>query len=201
MQDPSPYDDIPEDLVHRPEMLDAMAAELDQLARLLLPESIDVLRWTVASETASSSALALEAEARDALRALLENPDDDVQRGASEAEERVDAEGAEENLRWRRTLEQALSQDIERSLSDEGPPWLVMRAHDLARTMAATWIGLGDSGTTRATVVQGILRREGGESPALIDDLCKRFELSPRDALIYLDRVSGLIDAANPTGH
>jgi hypothetical protein len=201
MRDPSPYDDIPEDLVHRPEMLDAMAAELDQLARLLLPESIDVLRWATVSETASSSAQALEAEARGALRALLENPDDDVQLGASEAEERVDAEGAEEDLRWRRALEQALSQDIEQSLSDESPPWLVIRAHDLARTMAATWIGLGDSGTTRAAVVQCILIEEGGESRALIDDLCRRFELPRRVTRIYLDRVSRLIEAANPTGH
>jgi hypothetical protein len=195
VQDRSPYDDIPEDLAHQPDVLDATAAELEQLTRLLEPESIEVIRGAAASETASSSARALEAEARGALRALLEDPDDGTQLGGSE--DGADDEEDQENIAWRHALEQALSRDIHSSLSDEVPPWLVMRANDLARTMAVAWIGFGRSGLARAAVLDRMLDGESEESLAPVNELRRRFELSPSDTRAYLSRISRLLREAN----
>jgi hypothetical protein len=160
------------------------------LTSLLVPDSIAVLRGAAARETASASACALEAEARDALRALLEDPDKDPQFGGSE--DGLDSDEGEEDLAWRDSLEQALSEDIHRALCDEGPSWLVLRANDLARTMAAAWIGFGRSGLARAAVLGG----EGGEYRSLVDDLCRRFELSLPDARAYLLRVNHVLGEA-----
>jgi hypothetical protein len=189
LQDQSPFDAV----------LDATAAELDELTRLLVPESIEVLRQATARETANTVARALEAEAKDALRALLEDPDEGAQGGASEAgldAGEVDDE-AEEDVAWRGSLEQALAQDIQRALDDETPPWLDMRANDLARTMAATWIGFGRNGMARADILGRILGGQGEEFRAPVDDLSRRFELSRSDAREYFFRVGRLLGQPN----
>jgi hypothetical protein len=188
----SQYDDVPEDLVHQPHVLNATAAELNQLIQLLLPESLAVLQRTATRETAISSAIALEAEARVALRALLDSTYD----AGVDAEE---SEETEENIAWRHSLEQALSQEIHSSLSDPVPDWLKMRSCDLARTVATALIEFERSGMDKTSVLSSVITSvfngKGEESWSLVGDLYRRFALSRPVTLCYLARVHSLLSA------
>jgi hypothetical protein len=178
----SQYDEVPEDLVHQPHVLDATTAELNRLFQLLLPESLALLQQIATQKTASSSATALEAEARKALHALLDT--------ASEAE--LGAEETEEDIAWRSSLEHALSQEIGSSLSAEPPYWLDTRACDLARTVAAALIEFERGGMSKASVLNKIVDGNG-KYWSLVDDLCKRFTLSRTETFYYLGRVRDLL--------
>lgn len=179
----SHYDDVPEDLVHQPHVLDATTAELNQLIQLLLPESLAVLQRSATCETAGSSAAALEAEARKALRTLLD----------TSSEAGLDTEETPEDIAWRRSLEEALSQEIHSSLSVAPPYWLDTRACDLARTVAAALIEFERSGMTKTSGLTKIIDGDGERYWSLVGDLCSRFALSRLQTFSYLGRVRTLL--------
>ena len=75
MEHKSPYDEVPGQLVHKPEALNATATEMDRLTKAIYPDALEALRSATARQTAAASAAVLEEEARNVLRELLEDPD------------------------------------------------------------------------------------------------------------------------------
>ena len=206
MDNHSPHDDIPEDLAYRPAELEETASEVERLTRMLFQESLQVLRRNAVEQTARSSAREVEMEAREALRDLLADPDEF---------DSLEPTEATEDTAWQKSLQVALSQDLERSLKDENPEWLTVRANDLARTMAVVLVGFRANDTIRSDVVRQLLSGDkvrGLRSP--LEDIQRRYELSGSEMGSYLKRSMDLLGAyatsaisadayaqASPTGY
>ena len=187
MANHSPHDDIPEDLVYRPAELEETASEVERLTRMLFQESLQVLRLNAVEQTARSSAREVEMEARGALRDLLADPDEF---DAFESTE------ATEDAAWQKSLEGAFSQGLERSLQDENPEWLTVRANDLARTMAVALVGFGANDTVRSDVVRQLLSSDEGHGlRSTLEDIQRRYELSGSEMGSYLKRSMDLLGA------
>ena len=185
MENHSPYDDIPEDLAYRPAELEETAFEVERLTRMLFQESLEVLRRNAVEQTARSSAREVEMEARLALRDLLEDPDE---------LDALEATEAPQDIAWQKSLEGALSQGLERSLQDENPEWLTVRANDLARTMAVALVGFGADDTVRSDVVRQLLSGDDGRGlQRHLEDIQRRYELSGSEMGSYLKRSMDLL--------
>lgn len=166
----SPYDEVPGQLVHRPEALTATANELDRLTKAIYPDAVEVLRSAVARQTGSSSAAVLDEEARNVLKELLEDPDG--------VDQDLSGEDAEHDRSLRALLERAVGAEARRSLEGETPAWLEMRGIDLARATAGVWSDFGREEAARLQVVESLLEERGGPHKLAVDELARRFELS-----------------------
>jgi hypothetical protein len=166
----SPYDEVPEQLLHRPEALSATASEIDRLTKAIYPDAVEALRSATARQTAAASTAVLEEEARNVLRGLLEDPDV------------LDEDASDDERQDDRFLRQSLGRAVEtkarNSLEGETPAWLEMRALDLARAIAGLWMDFGRGEGARLQVVEGLLKGHGKPHRSAIDDLARRFELS-----------------------
>lgn len=170
MEHKSPYDEVPGQLVHRPEAQAETAAELERLTKAIYPDAVEVLRSAMARQTGSASAVVLAEEARDVLRQLLEDPD--------EVDESLNGEDAEQDQSWRDALERAVGAQARRSVEGEIPAWLEMRGHDLARAIAGVWWDFGSEEAARLQVVERLLEETECQHKRAIDELARRFELS-----------------------
>jgi hypothetical protein len=166
----SPYDEVPRQLVHRPEALSATASELDRLTKAIYQDAVAALRSAAARQTAAASAAVLEEEARNVLRELLEDPDV-LDEDASGDERRDDRS-------LRQSLERAVETKARHSLEGETPAWLEVRSLDLARSIAGVWMDFGREESARLEVVERLLKGSGTPHASAIDDLARRFELS-----------------------
>ena len=170
MEHKSPYDEVPGQLVHKPEALSATAIEMDRLTKAIYPDAVEALRSAMARQTAAASAAVLEEEAKNVLRELLENPD--VLDEDATGDERQD-DGS-----LRQSLERAVGTKARHSLEGETPAWLETRGLDLARAIAGAWMDFGRDEGARHQVVASLLKGPGKPRGSAIDDLARRFELS-----------------------
>jgi len=175
----SPYDEVPEQLVHRPEALSTTANEVDRLTKAIYPDAVEALRSAMARETAAASAAVLEQEARNVLRELLESPDE-LDLGAS-------GEEGEDNRSLRQSLERAVETEARRSLEGDTPAWLEMRGLDLARAMAGVWMDFGRGDVARLQVLERLLKGQAKPGGSAVDELARRFELSDHETRDLLD--------------
>ena len=181
MEHKSPYDEVPGQLVHRPEALSATASEMDRLTKAIYPDAVEALRSAMARQTAGASAVVLEEEARNVLRELLEDPD--------QLDEDASGEGGQGDRSLRASLERAVGTEARHSLERETPAWLEMRGLDLARGVAAAWTDFGRGDFARHEVLEGLLKGHQKPGGSAVDDLARRFELSG-------DETRNLLEAA-----
>ena len=103
---------------------------------------------------------------------------------------------ATEDAAWQKSLEGAFSQGLERSLQDENPEWLTVRANDLARTMAVALVGFGANDTVRSDVVRQLLSSDEDHGlRSTLEDIQRRYELSGSEMGSYLKRSMDLLGA------
>lgn len=179
MEHKSPFDEVPERLVHRPEALTATASEVDRLTKALYPDAVEVLRSAMARQTGSASAAVLDEEARNVLKALLEDPDG--------VDADLSGDDAEHDRSLRASLERAVGAQARRSLEGETPAWLESRALDLARATAGLWSDFGRGGAARLHGVEELLEGRGEPHKLAVDDLAGRFELSSDETRALLE--------------
>ena len=164
-----------DDPVHGVDELNDTAELIATLASRLLGACLEALKCSAAIQTASSSVIALEAEARAALLGLLEAP---VEFGADPSDLRAERDEAGDEDAWRGALREALEADIGRSLSKDPPEWLTGRANDMARTLAIAIVDMASDLDSRMNVMRVAARGIGAQEARGLNDIRRRFELS-----------------------
>lgn len=176
----SPYDEVPPELMHSGADLEATAEGLNRLAETLLWSAEGALRAAAARQTSESTAEVLRDEAATALRMLLQDPD--------EVDEIVHPEDdTAEDRAWTESLERALAGTALGSLARADEEWFAMQARDLALATATLWWNLGAAQPDRiaaaSRLLEGFDERLGGE----VASLAARFGLTSQEARQLLD--------------